>query len=272
MSEKCANIIPYACGTNAVHLPDVECEYTCPDEIRITTLPQQEYILDEQQGFPITVDFSGAVVKAYMNDEIYEGDGQYPDGIIPHSELIYTPTELIGGIEDPGAYYKSVGRSRIVCIQPDHTGGALKITAGVKYCAFVGLPAGVLWVIAASKEPFEMEQYYWDGVTSEDSTYRTTAIYNGETYNVTATAWWLPKFPSMKSYVNYTLFTDDGSYPSSGSRPPLSKAPIDTALEIMFGNYQGQSHEVADNGIVTVSWQSTCDDKTLATSYEVYVH
>lgn len=262
---------PYAqCVKEQIHIPhnadcdeDCSCDFICPTEIRLTTLPQQEYILNEQTGFPINVDFTGAVVKAYMLDGDLWEDDTHAQGVIPHSELTYTPTQLIGGIEDPGAYYEATGRLRIVNIQSDHTGGAVTITQGTRYCAILneGNLMSIVVATPADSERFTYQQSTWNG-SSEISVNPNsiTYTYNGISYFVSVSQW---RSPRPIPYVNYTRIAG-----TSTAWDYHNTTLLDTALENMFGS----GHLCPDNGVVTVSWKSTCDGKSLTANYEVYVH
>lgn len=69
-------------------------ETLLPDSIRITTQPTKTSYSDGE-----SIDLTGAVVKAYSLDDLWEGDG-YSGGVIPLSELTTEPSVASGGGAD----------------------------------------------------------------------------------------------------------------------------------------------------------------------------
>lgn len=66
-------------------------ETLLPDNIRINPQPTKTTYQNGE-----TISLSGAVVKAYSKDDIWEGDG-YSGGVIPHGELTLEPSTASGG-------------------------------------------------------------------------------------------------------------------------------------------------------------------------------
>lgn len=256
MADECRVHNVYACGENVLHTsvckdkPPVEdiAEY-----IRITTLPKQEYIFDEDTRFPIPIDFSGAVVKAFRSDGSEWDVPGYPHGTIDHRELTISPTEIQGGYEDTGAYYifEGIDKFRIVNIQSDHTGGSVSGKAGVKWCAF--MVGSSQYIIAVDLEPFDMMSATWDATGEQSLKHSQSYTYEGQTYQYVSERWY---DPAPIPCVNY-------------SRANNSSKVLDAAIRYIFG---GEGHESSDSDTVTVSWSRPEDGEILTDSYEVYVH
>lgn len=71
-------------------------EKLLPDNIRINPQPTKTTYHNGE-----TISLSGAVVKAYSKNDIWEGDG-YSGGVIPHSELVLEPDTASGGSGSDG--------------------------------------------------------------------------------------------------------------------------------------------------------------------------
>ena len=160
-----------------------------PDSIRITTLPVK-LIYDEGE----TINFTGMVVKAYKNGEIWTGDGEYPGGVIPFGELTLPKTTVEA--------IKNAGEATI-----NYSGLSLLLLCGNTY----GRP----WGYDVMKS-----SYVVGTVTDGGRTYDvTTGVYGTEVRFYFLTKYWDIDDPDPENWTTTLyLMQADGGRPISSLR------------------------------------------------------
>lgn len=246
-------------------------ETLLPDNIRINPQPTKTTYSDGE-----SISLSGAVVKAYSKDDIWEGEG-YSGGVIPHSELTLEPSTASGGGGggeqqtatsdlDTGSF------SQPIPLHPNAKWSYTQQNVDVSHYHTYDFPNGRGIVMTSTQSTTVLL-----GASSEPGViYRDIAIVvNNETGEISQT---VTEYNSSLSYthngktVYYSVGIhghnlSDVEYSPDVSGYGDSTHRDEAAWTIIYGNISGGGGSES----IAVKWNRPEDEEELTTSFDITV-